>query len=531
MKPIYLFLAVLFLHFNINAQKEFHVFPQNHPKNPGSSQGDGSIGKPWDLETALNQSHQIVNSGDFILIHEGVYKGHFTSTLNSTIPNKYITVQPFDNEKVVLDGNVNSKTGNVLQVKGARTIFKDFEVTCLGDFTRYEVDPNFKRINGVDHPTGEDCQFINLKIHNVPGSGFGSWKSTGGTIIENCLIYNNGWVSKSRGSGVGMYVQNSSEKERIIRNNTIFNNFYKGVEVWSANKNAEQSYVQNITLRNNIIFNNGTPSGVHKDNLIVATDDRNGTNITRNINIVDNVFYHNTNVAKNEVGGDAPSLTLGYNANAPIEDVKVHSNIIIGRNNALRLLHVKKLSYRNNISYAGYVHFMNSVVPFINPANWDFDNNQYFTKNSRVFRISKHKDFVNDDWKLTFKIDKNSKTANIKDFNLKNVLSITPITSNRYRVVLFNKNGNDVEVDFSENNIPNGTHFKLYDVENIDAVLKEEVLNESKKVIFPMNTKEFKRPLHNDKAQKTLNNFGVYFIEFKSRPPANRKSLLRRLFG
>lgn len=527
MKPIYFFLSLFFLTVIGNAQKEFHVFPITHHKTPGTPEGTGSISNPWDLETALNQKTTVVNGGDIIWLHEGIYKGQFISTLNSNIPNKYITVASFNNDKVVLDGNSNSNRGNVLQVKGKQVIFKDFEVSCLGEFTRYQVEPNFRRINGVDHPTGEDCKFINLRIHDVPGSGFGSWKNTGGTIIENCIIYNNGYFSKSRGSGVGMYVQNNSEKERLIRNNTIFNNFYKGVEVWSANKNADQSYVKNITLDNNIIFNNGTPAGVFKDNLIVATDDRNGMNITKNINIINNVFYHNTNMAKNEVGGDAPSLTLGYNANAPVEDITVHDNIIIGRNNALRLLHIKKMSYRNNISYAGYVHFMNSVVAHINPKNWDFDNNTYYTKNNRTFRISKYRDFAENDWKSTYKIDNNSKTANIRDFNLKPILSITPINSNLYRVALFNKLGKDVEVDLSKLGIPEGRTFKIYDAENGEEVIRKGVFPKEGKITFPMNNTAFKMPFHNNQAQKTLNNFGVYFIEFETKN--RKKSLLARI--
>ena len=36
----------------------------------------------------------------------------------------------------------------------------------------------------------------------------------------------NGYIGKQRGHGVGIYVQNMSDKTRLIENNTIFNNYY-----------------------------------------------------------------------------------------------------------------------------------------------------------------------------------------------------------------------------------------------------------------------------------------------------------------
>ena len=65
---------------------------------------------------------------------------------------------------------------------------------------------------------------------------------------------------------------------------------------------------------------------------------------------------------KNQIGGNAASLTLGFHPNAPVENIEIHNNIIIGRNNALRVLHAKSLSFKNNMTYAGYVHFYNSNV-------------------------------------------------------------------------------------------------------------------------------------------------------------------------
>ena len=81
--------------------------------------------------------------------------------------------------------------------------------------------------------------------------------------------------------------------------------------------------------------------------------------------------------------------------------------------------------------------------------------------------------------------------------------------------MLFSKEGKDVEVDFSKYNIPKGSTFQIIDIENPDAIIKSGKVNKDSKIIVPMALKEFDLPLHNTKAQKTLDNFGVFIIEFK----------------
>ncbi len=503
-------LSVLFVALSI-AQQEFHVFPESHKTTPGKTTGNGSLQAPWDLQTALNQSNKIVKGEDTIWLHEGVYNGRYNSTLNCTIPNTYITVSAYPNERVILNGNVSSTKGQTLGIRGGQVIYKDFEVTWLGEFVRDFRIKKFKGIAGVYHLEGRNCKFINLKIYNNPGLGFGSWKSTGGTLITECFVFNNGVINeKGRGAGEGFYVQNKSEEERIIKNNVIFNNYYKGIEVWSAGRNANFEYVKNITLDNNVIFNSGLPANKYTvDNIIVASDDRNAINIAKNIKVTNNILYHNTNYLKNEVNGDAPSLTIGFYHKAPVENVLVANNIILGRNNALRILYAKTLTFRDNIVYTGYMNFTNSVFELAKNKNWKFNNNLYYSKNSKAFRINKT-NYPFNEWKTKFNIDINSQKKHIGAFNLDNVLDITKseYKTNSYRVVLFNKEEQDVVVDFSEYNIQKGSKYTITDVENLDRVLKTGTLAEDAKITVPMQAV-------NPTETKTLNNFGVFIIEFK----------------
>ncbi|MDP5081573.1 MAG: right-handed parallel beta-helix repeat-containing protein, partial [Winogradskyella sp.] len=285
----FLFILVATVCFS---QNQFHVFPSDGEKTRGNPNGDGSLSKPWDLQTALSQPSERLNGGDIIWIHQGVYNGRFRSMLKSTITNSYITVSAYEQDKVILNGNVDEKNGYVLDINGGGVIYKNFEITFLGEFSRSRQDVNFNVVTGVNHTKGENCKFQNLVIHNIPGSGIGSWKATANSVIEDCIIYNNGYEG-GRGHGVGIYVQNQSDDIRLIRNNIIFNNYYKGIEVWSATSGSKFQFIKNVTLLDNIIFNNGVPYGKNVDNIIIASNDTDGINVAKDIKVLNNVLYHN----------------------------------------------------------------------------------------------------------------------------------------------------------------------------------------------------------------------------------------------
>lgn len=523
----YIFILFVFAYSNTRAQQVFHVFPKSHKSNPGKAIGDGSITNPWDLQTALYQKIDIVNGDDIIYLHEGAYNGRFVSTISTTNKSKFILVKPYKKDKVVLNGNIKSKLGSVLNVKGGNVIFQDLEITFLGEFSRSANDKEFQVVNGISHVNGEDCQFINLKIFNNPGSGIGSWKRTGGTVINGCLIYNNGYMSKVRGSGVGIYVQNQSDKIRYVTNNTIFNNYYKGIEVWSAASETKLEFVKNIELKKNVIFNNGNPGGKFVDNVIIGSNDKDGVNVVKNIVFDSNVLYHNSDFTTKTNFGDGASLTLGFISKAPVENIMVTNNIIIGKNNALRLLHIKTLIFKNNISYCGYVHYNKSVLSHIK-YGWSFDYNTYYTRKPKAQRIIKHKDFTLKEWQTNFDLDKNSEWKQVKDFNMKSILDITKTnkSDNLFRVTLFHKEGKDITVNVSKFNIKNLRTYEIYDIENPNKIIKSGKVVDNGNIIFSMKTLQIEKPLHNQVAIKTPNNFGVYMITFEK-----KRSFFERLFG
>jgi hypothetical protein len=523
MKSILSLILVLFCASIAFGQQEFHVFPKTHKTTPGSQLGNGSLEHPWDLQTALFNKKD-VRPGHTIWIHEGIYNGRYESTINGSSQKK-ILVAAYQGDKVVLNGNIPSQKGAVLHVVSSNVIFKNFEVTLLGTFTRNVSEQGFNGVAGINHTSGEDCKFSNLKIYNVTSVGFGTWKRTGGTIIENCMVFNNGSMGPKRGNGEGFYVQNKSDKTRIIRNNLIFNNYYKGVEVWSASKGHNYEFVKNVRLQDNVVFNNGLPSGHHRGNVIVATNDHKGINRAKNIALVNNILYHNIDLSSNKKNyGDGSSLNIGYNIQAPPENIVVRDNVIIGNNNALGIYNTRGLTFENNTIYSGYIHIGKNASRPIDFDSWSFKTNKYVTRKSKMFLLNKKGKMDIKQWRSMTKLDENSSRASYQEFSLKPILHISEIDApiKTFQLALFNKEGMDVSVDFTAYNIEEETEYNIKNIED-GTTIKSGMINANRTVVFPMGT-----------YNQTAPNCGVYLIELIQKEvneKKKRKGFFKRLFG
>ncbi|WP_223033811.1 hypothetical protein [Hanstruepera marina] len=527
MKQIFLLFILSFASVFGFAQKSYHVFPKDVKSNPGSSMGNGSLHNPWDLQTALNQKPERVNGGDTIWLHEGVYNGRFISRLKSTIDGKQIMVSSYKNEQVVLNGNVNSDQKEVLAVYSQGVTFQNFEVTWLGNFSRVEKDEAFQRSDGINHYSGRNCKFIGIRIYNNPGSGFGSWKQTSNAIIENCIIYKNGFMTDRRGRGVGIYIQNASNDMRIVKGNIIFNNYYKGVEIWSASRKAKNEYVKNVSFEENILFNNGLISGKFRDNLIVATDDVTKVNIAKNIVIKNNIFYHNVSLTKAIEGTEAPSLSIGFNPKAPVKDIVVENNVIIGRKDAVRFLSVESIIFNNNRVYSGYIRFYKQNLEHLKNKTWTFANNIYYTRRPQPMRIQSYQDYNLKQWYDAYGLDENSKWQHFKDFEPNKFVNINKNgdLNNTFHVALFNVNETDMEVDFSTYNLPKNVKYTIRDVEDYNTIMSQGILDQSLKIKIPMQVERY--------PSKTLSNFGVFVVNFEIEEKVEGKhnNFFKRIMG
>src|SRR3954462_10525658 len=92
----------------------------------GSASGNGSIGNPWKLQTALNQP-SAVDPGDTIWLRGGTYTGRFISQLNGSSAAP-IVVRNYPGERATIDGNYG---GNLptLEIHGVYAWYWGFEIT------------------------------------------------------------------------------------------------------------------------------------------------------------------------------------------------------------------------------------------------------------------------------------------------------------------------------------------------------------------------------------------------------------------
>ena len=235
----------------------------------GSASGNGSLDRPWDLQTALqkgNGAARVVRPGDTIWLRGGIYRGSkgFHSSLMGA-PNAPITVRAYPGERAVIDlNNIGDPKATFFVLSGGGwTNYRDFEVMNSitarkyytgrpRDYTREE-----KR-NLKGHPSGfmihaPHTKFINLIVHDNIGSGLGFWENASDSEIYGCLIYNNG-VSKEEH---GIYSVNKVGAKKIT-DNIIFNQTGMGISIHKGNPREGTPNLKGFDIEGNISFNNGS---------------------------------------------------------------------------------------------------------------------------------------------------------------------------------------------------------------------------------------------------------------------------------
>ena len=520
----------------------------------GTATGLGTMANPSDLQTALNggNSNFTVQPGDTIWLLNGQYNGRFTSTLTSTDATKPIMVSSYPGQWAVLNGNIGCSgscpADNVLTVTGKNVMFKDFEVTFIGsNFQRTEGAANWQIVGGVWHGNvnGTDgaCKFVNLVIHNNPGTGFSTWKFAADSEIYGCLIYNNGYQGTSAGvnRGVGMYVQNASNNVKKIENNIFFNNFKSGVQIWSSETTpgAPYHYIQNVDFDNNVVLNSGSPLNNLRECFIVASNSQvAGNNVPKNINVRNNFMYHNFNHLNGSgqngtrLGGEV--FRIGHstsNTNPPV-NINVDNNYFIGTKQGLTFWSVDKLTFTNNKARTNYFFMYNNYPNNINATDWTMSNNTYFTKKSDVYTIGGLGNRTIAEVNAAFSIETGSTDLRCgvnqydvtTDYNFPNHMGTNKTVSvtkndyktNRFKVVVYDKNSANVTVDFASYNIPNGTTYVIRDAENYHQTISGTL--SGTQVAFPMNLTGLETPTGqfslNGSALKTDGKLGVFLIDF-----------------
>jgi len=233
--------------------QEFYVAPN------GSPSGDGTRERPWDLNTAL--SGRKVPPGSTIWLRGGTYVGVFKSTLSGT-ESALITVRGYADERAIISDNRERAGAGTINVMGAWTIYRDFEVT---NSAMARGASRIFRPMGFE-VTGPHNKLINLVIHDT-GHGMGVWAPAVGTEIYGNIIFNGGSQNElvDQGHGHGIYSQNN-DGTKVIQDNVVFNQFGWGLHVWPG-----PGDVKGYQVEGNVFFNNGILSGSshYDDNILI----------------------------------------------------------------------------------------------------------------------------------------------------------------------------------------------------------------------------------------------------------------------
>ena len=304
----------------------------------GSSGGDGSAARPWNLQTGLNGGGGKIRAGDTLWLRGGTYAGAFSSNLNGTAAAP-IVVRQYPGERATIDGGQTATSGtDILTVNGSYTWYWGFEV--MSSYTQRN-DPNAGtgtplRGDGVYINNAHDLKLINLIVHDM---GHGTYTEDAAHNIEiyGWIIYNGGTQSSARSDGHGIYIKNDGNGWKVARDNVIFNQFGFGIHGYAESG----THLLNLVFDGNVLFNNGTPSNYDNPNMQLG-----GTVVADNDSVTNNVAYYSPGVSTS-----LGNIRIGYNSLQNGTAV-LANNYLIGGTRTLDVGYWTNLGVRSNLIVA-----------------------------------------------------------------------------------------------------------------------------------------------------------------------------------
>ena len=212
----------------------------------GSSGGDGSRQRPFDLATALSGGGPL-RPGGTVWLRGGIYRVAPITSMLTGAEGQPITVRPVPGEQVVLDGA--DVDGAVLTINGAWTVYRDFEITSS---ETWRSGQQLARAQGVD-VHGAHVKVVNLVVHDL-ATGFGIWSDAVDTEAYGNIVYYNGWMGPDRPHGHGIYTQNKTGVRRLT-DNIVFGQFGIGIHAYAS----DEGFLDDIQLEGNVVASNGLP--------------------------------------------------------------------------------------------------------------------------------------------------------------------------------------------------------------------------------------------------------------------------------
>ncbi|HVN56630.1 MAG TPA: right-handed parallel beta-helix repeat-containing protein [Anaerolineaceae bacterium] len=418
----------------------------------GTPQGDGSQSKPWDLQTALNQPSAVL-PGDTIRLLSGQYTGSFTSHLKGA-PGHPIIVRQAAGARATLNG-----PGPILTIADSQwTYFWGFEITQPNPIRTRDPKPN-QETGILIHSIAQsnNIKFINLVIHDMPGTGLSWWKTNSDSELYGSLLYYDGSTTLDH----GIYTQNQVGNKKIT-DNFIFDNASHGIHVFGS----KSAFLDNYVITGNTVFDNGT-IGFNPANQSVG-------NLMRNILVGGNSMAHNPVVVSNYTyypanGGIA--FTLGYNAGS--ENAVVENNYFVKGRVILSGLNQGLILTGNTILNRAIQGLTRYTSPDNSWLNTDPDQNVIFVRPNRY----------------------EPGRANLTIYNWSRLSEVTVPAA-----------------DLSQIELKTGDHYELHNVQDFYGDVIQGVYDGSG-IIIPMEGRTVAQPAGlNFKPPSTFPEFGAFLL-------------------
>jgi len=431
----------LFLSVSVSTQAaDFIVSPT------AGTNGNGSLGNPWSLESAL-YSNAPVNPGDTVWLRGGTYIPSqsnypaFESYLHGTT-NAPINVRPYPGEHVILreyPQYTGTDDQTILYIYGSNTWFWDLEVASLSTTRVVNVagsDPSPADLplpSGVQ-VRGGNIKLINLIIHDTRG-GLGLWQEGVNCEVSGCLVYNNGWKELNGGGhGHGAYCQNSNGVMRLS-DNIIFDQFANGIQGYTVN-----SQVRNLSIEANTIFGNARianyPQNDTGEQMVFG-----GSARIENLSLLGNYIFQDLSMNGVTVRAD-----YGGNSNS---NIVFGGNYIAGGSGAgnfqISSTHYDALVFTNNtlISTNGNLLALQTVPGYnVNGNSYYGNGGANFNNNGTSYSFG--------NWKSATGLD--SQSSYFSNSTPPNKIALIPnaYESKHANIVVYNwGNSNSVDVDVS----------------------------------------------------------------------------------
>src|ERR1700737_4070755 len=347
-----------------NAQATDHFAASN-----GSAVGDGSIGNPWDLDTALGSPRgsapAAIQPGDTLWLRVGVYvpktdNGFFAHLAGTNAAP--IIVRNYQGEHVTIQCSTQAFA---LSAEGGYVWYWGLEFACSGAPRATNAAGGANPLSYGIRAMAPGIKIINCIVHDT-AQGLSGYNASSNSEFHGNISYYNGWQGSDRPHGHGVYMQNSTGT-KLIEQNFVFDNFDMNMQLYGSGGAS----ITGITARNNTVMNAGSiGDNQYKYNLVLGGGKINFGNV-----IDGNHFFFD------------PTADYGYlnfGQYTPSHDNAFTNNDVVGGFAALTSEGAKNVTVTGNRIYTrptadAEVRFAQSPGDTIAGSVWN--HNQYWGNN------------------------------------------------------------------------------------------------------------------------------------------------------